>query len=130
MYLNLRDAPDDLEAAAAALAPLAAAARSELAPADPAKTIVFLKTFADRHQLDLPSVYSLELDAEALADVPHIVLKKAFEEIWRTWRHRRLPTVGDIRAIVVHELQQGRARQLLHLTELESKLIRVIMRGR
>src|SRR3954465_7360984 len=61
----LPDVPD-LEATAAALAPLAAAARAELAPADAAEVIVFLKAFADRHRLDLPDVHALELDAETL----------------------------------------------------------------
>jgi hypothetical protein len=130
MYLRLQDAPYDLDAAAAALAPVAASARAELAPADPGMIVLFLKSLADRHHLDLPDANALELDVMALADVPYIVLKKAFEEVWRTWRYRRLPTAGEIRAIVVDELQKGKVKQLLRLTELEGRLNRVLVRAR
>ena len=104
----LPDVPD-LEAAVASLAPLATAARAELTPADPAEVIAFFKAFADRHRLDLPDVYALELDAETLADVPRVALREAFKELWRTWKYRRLPTVGDIMPIARRELEEGRA---------------------
>jgi hypothetical protein len=124
----LPDVPD-LEAAVASLAPLATAARAELTPADPAEVIAFFKAFADRHRLDLPDVYALELDAETLADVPRVALREAFKELWRTWKYRRLPTVGDIMPIARRELEEGRAWRLRRLIETELKLKTARMRA-
>jgi hypothetical protein len=120
----------DLEAAAIVLAPLATAARYELAPADPAEVIVFLKALADRHRLDLPDIHALELDAETLAEIPRVALRDAFKEVWRIWKYRRLPTVGDILSIAARELQEGRAGRLRRLTEAELKLKTAHMRAR
>src|SRR5690242_2819424 len=117
----LPDVPD-LETVAVALAPVAAAARAGLAPADAAEVIAFLKAFADRHRLDLPEVSALELDAETLAEVPRVALRDAFKEIWRTWKYRRLPTVGDIMALVARELEEGRAGRLRQLSDAGRKI--------
>jgi hypothetical protein len=130
VLLPLPDTPDGLEAAAAALAPLAAAARAELAPAGPAEPIVFLKAFADRHRLEMPDVSAIELDAEALADIPRAALRDAFKVLWSTWRYRRLPTAGDILAIAGRELQEGRVGRLRRLTQAELKLKSACMRAR
>jgi DNA polymerase V len=127
--LLLPDVPD-VEQALAALAPIAVAARAELAPADPAEVILFMKTFADRHRLDLPDIYALELDSETLAEVPRVALKEAFKKIWKTWKYRRLPTVGDILAIAERELQDGRAGLLRRLSAIELKLQTARMRAR
>jgi hypothetical protein len=130
VHFPLPDTLDDLEAAVAALAPLAAAAHAELAHADPAEVIVLLKQFADRHELSLPDGCALALDAKTLAEVPRVALREAFRELWKSWRYRRLPTAGDILAIVTRELQEGRAGRLRRLTDAERKLETARMRAR
>src|SRR5690242_15315303 len=78
----------DPVAALAALAPFTEQAHAELAPADPTEVVMFMKALADRHCLDLPDAFALELDAETLAEVPRVALRDAFTQIWKTWAYR------------------------------------------
>lgn len=63
-----------------------------------------LCVFASRHGLPPPTDDALLLDAEAIASWPSHLWDKAYRALWQTWTYRRMPTVGDFRAVIASDL--------------------------
>lgn len=66
--------------------------------------MIDLCVFASRHGLPQPSDEALLFDAEAIASWPPHLWREAFRTLWQTWTYRRMPTVGDFRAVIAADL--------------------------
>ena len=124
-----RDHPEQLTPEAltpAVLTGLKAAvaeARQACAPAEAGEIVRALQAFARRHQVEVPDEIALEFDAEVIVDWPADLWRWAFRELWARWTYRRMPTVGDFRAVIAAELE-ARQTRLGELVTLESRIAR------
>jgi hypothetical protein len=96
-------------------------ARQVCAPAEAGEIVRALQAFARRHQVEGADETALELDAEAIAGWPVDLWRRAFRELWERWAYRRMPTVGDFRAVIATELEDRQTR-LAKLMTLEARV--------
>jgi hypothetical protein len=85
-------------------------ARQNLEPGDPGEVMAALSTLASRRGFPLPDGLALEMDVEALANLPRDLWRKAFRAVWEGFAYRRMPEVPDFGAHIADELAERRAR--------------------
>ena len=122
--VHLPDLPPDL---VDALPVAIEQAMLELAPSDPGEVMAALSTLASRRGFPLPNGLALEMDVEALANLPRDLWRKAFRAVWEGFTYRRMPEVPDFRAHIVDDLAERRAR-LDRLQEMRLRLETIRLR--
>jgi hypothetical protein len=97
------------------------AARQALEPGDATEVLAALKTLADRKGFDLPAGIGLDLDIEVMSEWPRDLFRRAFRGIWENFAYRRMPEVGDFRALISDALAERR-NQLARLESMKLRL--------
>jgi hypothetical protein len=105
-----------------------AEAEAKLVRVDADEVGTFLKAFAERRGLPIPTdPIALEMDIECLSEMPRGAFRAAAKWLWKHWTYRRLPDVGDFTKAAGAGLGDMQA-DLSALRELDLKLSTLALR--
>lgn len=118
--------PDLVEPLRAAIPRVLAEINRDREPTPPQEIVGFLAALAEDRRLDPPeNELAQQLTIQALSRMPRGVWRQVCEEVWITWRYRRLPAAADLFGIAE---KHGLGREVSNLLELKLKLDTLALR--